>query len=234
MVYQWIINNLSRNLPQACCLCGASSHPLGMCSSCQHDLPQLDPAHICARCARPTTQPAQCGHCLRQPPAYDRVIAGFAYAEPLSQLVSQLKFRGRLQLARLFGELLAERISGNTIRVQALLPVPLHRRRLGQRGFNQALEIARPLARACQLPILNSCVSRQRDTRPQSEQSRELRGRNVRGAFALHRQPGFDAVAIVDDVMTSGHTVNEIARLLRQSGVGWIEVWCLARAGAQI
>lgn len=233
MVYHWLFNNLLRRPVQPCCLCGASGKAIAICAACERDLPRLDTMHTCSRCARPTTQPAQCGHCLRRPPAYDRVIASFVYAEPISQLVSQLKFRGELPLARLFGELLTRRIADSDSQVQALLPVPLHPRRLGQRGFNQAVEIARPIARARQLPILNHCVVRQRNTLPQSDQPRALRQRNVRGAFVLAQPPGVDAVAIVDDVMTSGHTVNEIAGLLRQAGVRWIEVWCVARAGAQ-
>lgn len=235
MVYQWIVNNLSRVLPQTCALCGTTCYAPAICPACRQDLPRLDPQHTCSRCARPTTRISQCGHCLRHPPAYDRVVAGFSYAEPVAQLVSQLKFRGRIQLARLFGELLAERLAFEFegSRVQALLPVPLHHRRLGQRGFNQALEIARPIARARELPILTHCIQRQRDTRPQSDQPRESRRRNVRGAFALKQLPEVEAVAIVDDVMTSGHTVNEIAALLRQAGISWIEIWCLARAGIQ-
>lgn len=231
MVYQWILNSLICSLPQTCCLCGANSMYLAICPACWRDLPQLNPAQTCSRCARPTTQPTVCGRCLSQPPAYDRVIAGFAYAEPMSQLISQLKFRGKIQLARLFGELLANRAAYENSKVEALLPVPLHRYRLGQRGYNQALEIARPLSRAHGLPIIHSSVSRQRNTLPQSDQSGSSRWRNVHGAFALHQAPRAKAVAIIDDVMTSGHTVNEIALLLRQAGVNWIEVWCVARAG---
>ena len=113
---------------------------------------------------------------------------------------------------------------------QALLPVPLHPRRLRSRGYNQALEIARPVSRALALPIVQDAVTRQRDTQPQAEQSAVQRERNIRGAFVPGKPVTYQSVAIVDDVMTSGHTVNEIATLLRQSGVEQIEVWCVARA----
>lgn len=234
MVYQWLINNLSYWLPQACCLCGQQSSQQALCPACFQDLPRLTAESCCPQCGRPLLAPAMsCGHCLRDPPAYDRVISGFAYAEPVSQLVSKLKFQGRIQLARLFGELLLERIASTDSAVRAILPVPLHSRRLRQRGFNQALEIARPLARGLQLPILTDAVLRQRDTQPQSNQSATHRRHNVRGAFRLQTAPPYRQLAIVDDVMTSGHTVNEIAQLLRRTGVERIEIWCVARAWAQ-
>ncbi|MEJ2361802.1 MAG: ComF family protein [Gammaproteobacteria bacterium] len=232
MVYHWLINSLHSWLPQACCLCGQSSHPHAICPACQHDLPRFDAKSCCRQCGRPTTMASggPCGHCLRQPPAYDAVIAGYGYADPIAQLVSKLKFRGQIQLARLFGELLAERVADSANQIQAILPVPLHPRRLRQRGFNQALEIARSLARQHGLPILRHGLYRQRDTLPQSSQVRDQRRQNVRGAFCLNRLPALDSIAIVDDVMTSGHTVNEIAKLCRRAGIRRIEVWCVARA----
>jgi len=158
------------------------------------------------------------------------VISAFAYAPPVSQLVSKLKFHGQIQLARLFGELLASPVLSAKSQAQALLPVPLHPGRLRQRGFNQALEIARSLSRAVHLPLLTHCVYRNRNTEPQSAQIAAQRERNIRGAFSLNQPPGHQHIAIVDDVMTSGHTVNEIAKQLRAAGVKQIEVWCVARA----
>ena len=113
---------------------------------------------------------------------------------------------------------------------QAVLPVPLHLKRLRHRGFNQALEIARPITRILALPIVNDAVYRRCDTQPQAEQPAAQRERNIRGAFELGKSVDYKHIAIVDDVMTSGHTVNEIAQLLRQAGVEQIEVWCVARA----
>ena len=231
MVYQWLINGLSGYFPQACCLCGQESGQQALCPACLQDLPHFAGGTCCPQCARPLAVPAMpCGHCLRQPPAYDRVFSGFAYAEPVSQLVGKLKFQGQIQLARLLGELLADRIAQADSTAQAILPVPLHPRRLRQRGFNQALELARPLSRARSLPILDNSVYRNRDTVPQSNQTATHRRHNVRGAFSLRRLPPYRHLAIVDDVMTSGHTVNEIAQLLRREGVRHIEVWCVARA----
>lgn len=232
MVYQWIKNNLSQWLPQSCVLCGQDTQHHALCPACLRDLPRLG-EHTCWQCGLPldlAPAPGLCGHCQQQPPAYDRVVSAFAYAKPVSQLVSKLKFRGQIQLARLFGELLADHIGCIGSPAQAVLPVPLHPRRLRSRGFNQALEIARPLSRALSLPMLTDTVHRHRDTQPQAEQSARQRERNIRGAFVPGKPVAYQCVAIVDDVMTSGHTVSEIAKLLRQAGVGQIEVWCVARA----
>lgn len=231
MVYQWLINNLSHWLPQACLLCGQTSHSQALCTDCQRDLPRL--ANSCLQCGLPLahlTSPAMCGHCLQHPPHYDRVISSFAYASPVSQLVSKLKFRGQIQLARLLGELLLNTVQSAAPQAQAILPVPLHRQRLQQRGFNQAVEIARPLSKRLGIPLLLQGIERQRDTLPQSEQNAGQRAANVRGAFRIKQPLDYQRIAIVDDVMTSGHTVNEIARQLRATGVERIEVWCVARA----
>ena len=233
MVYQWIKNNLLHGLPQACVLCGQSTQEHALCPGCIQDLPRLTAAS-CYQCGLPVESPTAarlvCGQCQLNSPAYDRVISSFAYTQPVSQLVGKLKFHGQIQLARLFGELLARQVSTRSTRAQAVLPVPLHPDRLRQRGFNQALEIARPLTRALALPMMTDCIQRQRNTGPQSEQLPGQRESNIRGAFRLVHNPAYRRIAIVDDVMTSGHTVNEIAKLLRGAGVEQIEVWCVARA----
>jgi ComF family protein len=230
MVYQWIKNTLAQWLPQRCVLCGQGTPHHALCEPCLRDMPRLEQA--CPQCGLPLVTPnsGRCGHCQQQPPVYDRVISAFAYTTPVSQLVSKLKFRGQLHLARLFGELLAGQIGAGGTKVQAVLPVPLHPRRLRHRGFNQALEIARPIGHSLCLPIVCDAVTRQRDTPPQSAQPAGERARNIRGAFTLNKSVAYARVAIVDDVMTSGHTVSEIAKLLRHSGVEHIEVWCVARA----
>lgn len=232
MVYQWINNRLHDWFPQSCVLCGQTSRDHALCCDCLHDLPFIPPS-ICQHCGLPlelSTKPVSCGRCLQQPPAYDRVISAFAYATPVSQLVSKLKFHGQLQLARLLGEMLAKHLFSAGPSVEALVPVPLHPGRLRQRGFNQALEIARPISTALTLPILHDAVYRQRETQPQAEQPASRRECNIRGAFTPGVLPAVKRLAIVDDVMTSGHTVGEIAKVLRQVGVEQIEVWCVARA----
>lgn len=232
MVYQWLQNTLSEWLPQACVLCGHPGANRALCPACIRDLPRFS-AQACHQCGLPlesSDSAARCGHCQQNPPAYDRVVSRFAYAQPVSQLVANLKFRGQLHLARLFGELMAESMLFRDNGVQALLPVPLHPARLRQRGFNQALEIIRPLARTLDLPVFADGIVRIRDTQPQSDQTAAQRASNIRGAFRLNKTPPYSHIAIVDDVMTSGHTVDEIAQLLRAAGIEQIEVWCVARA----
>lgn len=227
MVYNWPLWLQRRLLPCHCRLCLAPDPgDLGLCAGCLKDLPWLISA--CPRCARPLPQPDRpCGHCQRLPPAFDRAIALFRYAAPLDTLLLQLKFGRAVHLARLFAALLAERVRAETP-PDCLLPVPLHPGRQRERGFNQAIEIARPLAGqlGCRLD-LNTCI-RTRATPAQSRLSAHARRRNLRGAFTLTRAPARHVV-LLDDVMTTGSTLNELATLLRRGGAERIDVWVCAR-----
>jgi ComF family protein len=233
MVYKWL--NIVR--PQiafrtACDLCGAASrHSIGLCPACLDDLPVIP--HPCPRCgiSQAHAIPGPCGACQRQPPAFDSAFIPFAYAPPLSGYITGLKFRSRLAAARLLGELLIRALPADVPdRPDCLLPVPLHARRLRGRGFNQALEIARPVAKHLQLPLDTHSVIRCRDTRPQSDLDQAGRRRNLRGAFELRQALPWRHVAIVDDVVTTGNTVNAVAGLLRRHGVERIQIWAVARA----
>ena len=146
-------------------------------------------------------------------------------------MIKRFKFNGDLHLARLLGGLLADAIQSDDQPLpELILPVPLHHRRLRERGFNQALELARPIAERLGLPLNWRYARRNRATDPQSELPAKLRSHNIKGAFTV--APGLAAshVAIVDDVMTTGHTVNELAMMLRRSGVKSVSVWVCARA----
>lgn len=229
MVYNWPLWLLRRLLPCHCRLCQAPDpSDLGLCAGCLNDLPGL--THACSRCARPLP-PHQadptCGACQSHPPAFDRCIALFPYAAPLDGLLLQLKFGQAVHLARPFAALLAVRVQSEAP-PDCILPVPLHPRRQRERGFNQAIEIARPLARrlGCTLD-LDTCV-RTRATPPQTRLSARQRRRNLRGAFTLTRAPARHIV-LLDDVMTTGSTLNELATLLRRGGAERIDVWVCAR-----
>ncbi len=191
--------------------------------------------HACERCARPLPPSAGtvCGRCLRRPPPYADVFAPLRYAEPVDRLIAEFKFRGKLTHAALFGTLLIEAAEASGRHPpELLLPVPLHRSRLRERGYNQALELARPLARHWGVGVDAFALSRVRATAAQMQLPAKQRLKNVRGAFALRdgvRLPA--SVAVVDDVMTTGATVSEIAKLLRRAGVKRVEVWAVARAG---
>lgn len=174
-----------------------------------------------------------CGSCQRQPPPYRRCTAVYRYEDPLPALVAGMKFRARLNLVRLLGELLAEELLASAEAPDwtwpdAIVPVPLHPQRLRQRGYNQALELARIVGRRLALPVDIACCRRIRSTQAQSALEERQRLTNIRGAFAV-TAPLPRHVAILDDVVTTGATVSELARLLRRNGCEQVDVWALAR-----
>lgn len=199
------------------------------CGPCRKSLPWLTAA--CARCgiALPAVQPA-CGACLKRPPLFDHTRALFRYAAPIDRLVLGFKYGGRLDVGRVLGQALAAAIAQDPTPVDAIVPVPLHRRRLRERGYNQSLELARPIARALAIPLLTHAVRRVRPTPPQTRLDYAQRRRNVRQAFAVRADVAGKRLAIVDDVMTSGHTANALARCLKQAGATEVVVWVVARA----
>jgi ComF family protein len=217
-------------LPWRCLLCGAAgNHDIDLCAGCAAELPRN--RSCCARCALPLATPAlMCGECLRRAPPWDAAWAPFRYGWPLDRLESRFKFGRDLAAGRVLSGLW----QGEPCPVglpQLLLTVPLHRSRLRQRGYNQALELARPLARELGVPLRHEVLQRLRRTDAQTELDALGRRRNVRGAFAMH--PGIELpvhIAILDDVMTTGATLAECARVLKRAGVQRVDVWALARA----
>jgi ComF family protein len=220
-------------LPSRCLLCGAGA-PRGrdLCDGCLADFPRN--RTCCARCAQPlAASAALCGACLRREPAYACAWAPYQYAHPLNLLEARFKFRRDLSAGRVLADLLvdAARTRWSQDRPERLLCVPLHPTRLRERGYNQALELARTLSRALDIPLAHDLLVRVRATRAQTGLDAKARRRNLRGAFACPVHAGVPAhVAIVDDVMTTGSTVDECARVLRQAGVARVDVWALARA----
>jgi len=235
MVYNFrgVLQSLLR-LPAPCQLCGASSDRTpGLCRDCRDELPWLQDA--CRQCARPLAGPAPdtlCGRCQSQPPAFDLTTALFHYRPPVDHLVKRFKFAEELAVGELLAAMLAARLAARTARLpRLLLPVPLHPARLHGRGFNQATEIARCIGSRLGIGVDSRACRRKRDTEAQSLLSPNARRINLRNAFAVRRPPAAAHIAIIDDVMTTGHTANELARVLREAGVDHIEVWVLARAG---
>jgi len=206
----------------SCFLCRGGAREL-LCAACDADLPRLAEP-LCPRCALPSPGGAMCGRCLSDAPAYDATQAAIAYDFPGDALVHALKFRGELALAPLLAALLAERIGAE--RVDYVVPVPLSAERLRGRGYNQAVEIARHLRReALELRL----CERTRDAPPQMELPYEARQRNVRGTFRCTRKLIGASVAVVDDVMTTGATLNELARTLKEAGALRVVNWVVAR-----
>ncbi|HZN27636.1 MAG TPA: ComF family protein [Burkholderiales bacterium] len=196
-----------------------------MCTPCAGSLPRL-PSLRCRVCALPLTTGETCGVCLQHPPAYDSVSAPFAYAFPVDALIHALKYGGNLSIAPVLAEALA---SSSPPRVDALLPTPLAARRLRERGFNQAQELARIAGRRLGIRVLADACRKVSDTVPQAGLPWKERKRNVRSTFVCDADLSGLRVAIVDDVMTSGATLNELARNLKRAGAVHVSAWVVAR-----
>ena len=210
---------------QPCLLCGAASRDGVWCGACDTALPYLSAAR-CPVCALPTPDGSTCGRCLKRPPQFDRTVAVFAYAFPVDKLVQALKFGEQLLLAPQLAGRLAQRIE---TRPDCIVAMPLHPARLRERGFNQSLELARRIAVKLGIPLLERACQRVRDTPPQSALPWKERGRNMRKAFACTGDLSGKHVAVVDDVMTSGASINELAEALRQAGAREVSAWVVAR-----
>lgn len=189
--------------------------------------------HCCARCAQPLSRPAAaCGICLRRPPRFHSAFSPFHYRLPIDELVRGLKYGDRSANGRLLGHLFArEFLRGGVAKPECIIPVPLSAQRFRERGFNQAIEVGRVISRRLDVPLSTRVVARVRHTQEQAGLELKARRRNVRGAFTLAGRLPHKHVAILDDVMTSGSTLNEIARVLRRGGARTIQVWAVARAG---
>lgn len=228
---RWIHRIQDAVYPGRCLLCGdAGCRVLELCVACRNELPGIGPA--CTRCGVPLPDSAVCGRCLQHPPAYDALRGPYRYAPPIDYMIKQLKFHGRLAYARLLGCLLAEALGEHKPALPTcLIPVPLHTGRLRERGFNQALELARPVALKLGLPIDYASCRRTRATTAQSLLPAAARGKNVRGAFAVEAARLPPHVVLIDDIVTTGHTVDALASALKQAGVTQVTVWTVARAG---
>lgn len=209
----------------SCFLCRGGAAQM-LCAPCEASLPRLAGAR-CPRCALASPGDAVCGSCLARAPSYDATVAALGYRFPADALVTTLKFGGELSLAPLLGRLLAERLATSAEAVDCIVPVPLSAQRLMARGFNQALEIARQVQGAT--PIELDAVRRTRDTPAQLGLPVEERRRNLRGAFECPRLLGGLRIALVDDVMTSGATLDEVAATLKRSGAARVVNWVVAR-----
>ncbi len=219
-------------LPPRCLLCGHRGHGArDLCAACAAEFARN--RVCCPRCALPLQTPAPlCGECLRHAPPFTAASAAFVYGHPLDLLMTRLKFGHNLAAGRVLSELWIDALSdGMPDKPQALIPVPLHASRLRERGYNQAVELARPLARALGIALRHDVLSRVRATPAQVNLEAKVRRRNLRGAFCIVENVALPAhVAVVDDVMTTGTTLRECARTLLHAGVERVDVWALARA----
>lgn len=231
MVYNWLNNNLFPPRKTDCRLCSLPTcEPSRLCRDCLADMPRIQ--HACPRCGTELVNfvVAACGECQRHPPRFDSAHIPYHYAPPLIPFITSLKFHARLADARLLAELFLATLPTMQPLPECLIPVPLHPQRLRERGYNQALELARLLSQRLHLPIENHFVRRRVNTLPQSELAGNTRRHNMRHAFELMSPVPYRQVAIIDDVVTTGSTVNELAGILRQAGVEHIQIWAIARA----
>lgn len=218
-------------LPPHCLLCGGNGDAQrDLCAACAHDL--VRNRTCCPRCALPLDTAAPlCGECLQHAPPFAAAFAPFVYARPLDQLEKRFKFGRSLAAGRVLAELLLDAIGESPPPLpQLLLAVPLHASRLRERGYNQALELAKPLAQALRIPLRHDVLVRTRATAAQSDLDADARRRNLRGAFDCVGTDMPQHVAVLDDVMTTGATLRECALTLLRAGAVRVDVWALARA----
>ena len=228
----WFNRMLNVLLPPCCVLCSLPSGSICICDGCKSDLPL--PGPHCSRCGLPLGSKLDkiCGACIQKAPPYTRTVFPLLYAFPVDQLVQGLKFRRQVASGRVLSHLMCEHIVKQELSLpDMLVPVPLHRLRLIKRGFNQAYELGAYAGRTLDIPLLGNALRRRRNTSAQSGLDRKQRLRNVRGAFHWNgwAKPG-KHVALIDDVMTTGTTVGECARVLKRAGARRVDVWVAARA----
>ncbi len=233
MVNNWLGIIQEKVFPPSCILCeGEGINGMDLCQGCFNDLPLNQ--NCCYQCAQPfearTEAPEICGQCLSSPKAFQETFAPFLYTRSIAYLISALKFGKHYKVARLLGMLMSRHIHSYSEFPECILPVPLHRSRYRQRGFNQSVEIGRTLSRQLKIPLdLDSC-QRIHNTDQQTRLTAKQRHSNIQNAFSIMKPLNYQHISILDDVMTTGSTVQELALTLKRAGVERVDVWVLARA----
>ncbi|NKB47548.1 MAG: ComF family protein [Legionellales bacterium] len=221
--------------PQMCLVCHTLSHQsLPICQACTADLPWLH--HYCQQCGYPLPDASDhhyCGHCLTHWQPDVRFYGLFSYQSPIRQLLYQLKFQQRLIVAQLLGTLFAKTLLQSYPQPsdypQLILPIPLHPRRIRQRGYNQALEIAKPISHHLNIPLSYHDCHRRKHTHAQATLPAALRQQNIAHAFQIDPL-SVDHVAVIDDIYTTGLTSLTFIQSLRRQGIRQIDLWIAARA----
>ena len=233
MVYNWLNYTQNRLFPPHCTLCGEKGEEgLDLCPDCLRELPWNK--NCCPICALPLpvteAQGTLGGRCSKKQPAYHRIHAAFIYKEPVDYLVNKLKFSSHFPSGRLMGSLLADYLTERSLsEIEILLPVPLHRSRLRERGFNQSAELARHISHATGIPWSPSLLHKMRKTRDKLGLNNKARKKNLRDCFHFDNRRQYNHVALVDDEVTTGTTITEITKTLIKSGVKTVEIFAIAK-----
>ncbi len=219
-------------LPPACTLCGIRTEGALLCAACSADLPWN--TNACPGCASPSPMAATCPACQQRPRAFDAAFAAFVLATPVQQGIHALKYQAHFQQSALLAAAFVSRLRERAGPLPGLLiPVPLHWRRQWSRGYNQSLELARGIGAALGIAIDATAATRRRATPDQIGQTAAQRRRNLKGAFAVSSAVAGQHIALLDDVMTTGATLEELVRACKTAGATRVEAWSVARQPLQ-
>ncbi|MCB1984861.1 MAG: ComF family protein [Burkholderiales bacterium] len=214
-----------------CILCNALSNQY-FCTACHKSIPRLS-ANQCITCSKIITinQNNKCGACLSTPPAYAATIAALSYSFPVDALIHALKYGMQLAIAPVLAQLFIDKLNSLELSEfpDLVIPMPLHPKRLQERGFNQALEIGHHLTRQLNIVLSSNSCRRIKNTPPQTDLPWKMREKNIQKAFSCNIDLSEKHVAVLDDVMTTGATLNELAKQLRKQGAKKITNWVIAR-----
>lgn len=215
--------------PSLCALCQQYHRgTLAICIPCHDLFHPLGPA--CQQCAQPLpdTSFLLCGHCCKEKPFFDQTFTGYVFKEPLRSLLHTFKYQESLYLSTFFASLILNVLTTEAKKTECLIPVPMHRQRLQQRGFNPSAELVKHLAHQLKIPYDLFRCKKVINTLPQAGLNANQRHKNLKHSFIASPLP-YQHVTIVDDLMTTGSTSHELAKTLKQQGVSRVDVWCCAR-----
>ncbi len=217
-------------LPAVCNLCSQYHSGLfAICENCQGFLKPIREG--CNYCARPliASNFSICGHCIKKKPAFDGAYIAYHFEEPLRSLLHEFKYKEALYLRSFLARLMLDALKGQPLETECLIPVPLHPRRLQQRGFNQAGELAKLLGSHLNIPCELNICKKIIHTLPQAQLDKQQRHHNLHEAFQI-KPTSYQRVTLVDDLLTTGNTLNALAKALKKQGVPVVTIWCCARA----
>jgi len=234
----WLKNNHSLNaesligklLKSSCLLCAEkSASKLSLCVNCLQSLPAA-PTPSCPQCGLHSNGEL-CGNCLKNKPYYDATHALFSYTYPIDAVLQHYKYGSALYLSKTLGYLLQEKMVTNDVDI--IIPMPLHPDRIKERGFNQSLEIAKVMAVHHQITLDSNSCQRVRNTPPQTSLTPKERINNMKGAFDCSTHFTGQHIALVDDVMTTGASLNALAKTLKEAGAARVSCYVIARTTTQ-